>query len=94
MAQGTDSAILYLNGLFLSQVVAQRRQHQPQRLLCLLPQLRGLIQHQHGVVPHIPFRVESGVLGDADEGLCLREPNPQLAHPAQHLKKHRGPGGF
>ena len=86
--------MVVLNGHLLAQIMTQRRQHQPQGIFCLFSQLRRLIQNQHGVVPHIPLGVKLRLLGNADEGLYLREPAPQLTHLPQYLKEDGRPGRF
>ena len=90
MPQRPDSAsLLYLEGIPLAQVMAQRRQHEIQRLLCLFPQGCRLVQHQHGMIPHVPLGMEAGVLRNANQCLHLREPVVQLVHFPQHPEKHR-----
>ena len=90
MPQRPDSApLLYLEGIPLAQVMTQRRQHEIQRLLRLFPQGCRLVQHQHGMVPHVALGVKTWILRNANQRLHLREPVVQLVHFPQHLEKHR-----
>lgn len=74
--------------------MAEGGQHKGHGLPGTGAQSSGLIQNQHGVVPHISLRMKPGFLGDSDQGLCLWEPSMELSHPAEHFKKDGRPGRF
>ena len=90
MGIGVDASSDPLCGDGLAQVVGQGRQHKGKGPPRPAPQGRRLVQHQHGVVPHVALLMKARLLRNADQGLHLRKPRGQLSHVPQRLKKQRG----
>ena len=84
-----DSAVDHPRGADLAEVVAERREHQPERVHRTPAQPRRIVDHLHGVRKDVALRVIHRLLPDAPERSHLREPTLELIHARQHLKEHR-----
>ena len=63
-------------------------------MLRLTAQCGRLIQHLHGVFPHIALRMVLRRLQNADQRFRFREPDGKLVHLPQLFKKTRRPCRF
>ena len=92
VAVGGDAAVLlHLGGHALADVVSQRGEHEGQRPYAPVPQLCGLVQHQHGMLEHVALGVEFGILLKAYSLLHLGEEFLQVVHGLQLAEIDGGP---
>ena len=88
VTESTPAPVDQLGGGGFAEIVGKRGQHERQRPACLIAQLGGLVDHAHGVLPHVAFWVVLRRLLDADQGRDLGKPRLKLIHLTYAPEEH------